>query len=290
MDFEIRKVRSAQGPRKLYAERAECAYRNLFDGLKGKRPKVGAPRFKSRKDNRQSIRFTVNAGWKIIPGVKLRLPKIGDVQVKWFLTLPLTLSTMTAVNDAAGRYFASFVVETDTNEVLPTVAPEIGIDLGLPHFAILSDGTKIGQPPLLRRAEKMLKRERQRLSRKTKGSSNRTKARLKVAHAHARVADRRRDFHHQLSIKLIRENQTVAVEDLVVKGLACRRMAKSVHDVGWSAFTVMLECTVTRYGAHLRANEPVRADISGVLAVRRQGRPQAPACPRLGVRTLRGRP
>ena len=99
----------------------------------------------------------------------------------------------------------------------------IGIDLGLTHFAVLSDGRKIASPRFLRRAEKKLKRAQRALSRKEKGSRNRDKARVKVARAHARVTDARRDFHHQLSTALIRENQAVAVEDLAVKGLARTR-------------------------------------------------------------------
>ncbi|EIV94853.1 transposase [Frankia sp. QA3] len=170
-------------------------YRNFFSSVSGKRKgrPVAPPRFRSRKDDRQAIRFTKNARFAVTAGRKLRLQKIGDVKVRWSRELPAEPSSLTVIRDAAGRYFASFVVQVG-DEPLPPVEDETGIDLGLEYFAVLSDGTKVAAPKFLRRA-------------------------------HARVADDRRDWQHTLSTAIVRENQAVYVEDLCVAGPACRAVS-----------------------------------------------------------------
>ena len=154
-----------------------AAHRNFFASLGGERKsrRAGPPRFRSRKDSRQAIRFTANARFKILPNGRLRLPKVGDIPVRWSRPLPGQPSSVTVIRDAAGRYFASFVVQTDPaadGGRFPQAGQEVGIDLGLAAFAVLSDGTKVSAPRFLRKAEKRLRRLQRAHSRKQKGSQN----------------------------------------------------------------------------------------------------------------------
>ena len=212
------------------------AYRNFFASVTGKRKgrKVAPPRFRSRKDNRQAIRFTKNSRFTVLHNGRLRLPKIGDLAVRWSRTLPSDPSSVAIIRDAAGRYFASFVVQSSAG---PDVATGRDRDRDRPGPDPLRGhvGRHEGAAPkFLRRAARKLKRLQQALSRKQKGSNRRKKAVVKVARAHARVADTRRDWQHKLSTTLIRDNQAVYVEDLCVAGLGRTRLAKSVHDAGWA--------------------------------------------------------
>jgi putative transposase len=229
---------------------ARRAHRNWMNSLTGKRRgrSVGYPRFRNKR-GRQSIRLTRNGF--ALRKTRLYLAKVGEVRVRWSRELPSVPSSVTVIREPDGRYYASFVVERDPTP-LPPVSRTAGIDLGLVSFAMVaaSDGTieTIANPRFLRAAERRLARAQRQLSRTQKESKNRAKARLRVAVAHRRVRDQRADHHHKLALRLIRENQTIAVEDLAVAGLARTRLAKSVHDAGWATFIRLLETKAAQYG------------------------------------------
>lgn len=193
---------------------AHTAYRNFFASIAGKRKggRVGRPRFRTRRDRRQTIRFTRNAHFRITAGRRLRLPGIGELKVVWSRDLPSDPTSVTVIKDAAGRYFASFVCEVEP-KTKPVCGTAVGIDLGLKVFLADSDGTLVPAPRYLRKRERALKRAQEVLSRRRPGSANREKARADVASLHAEVADSRADFLHKLSSRIIDENQVVVIEE-----------------------------------------------------------------------------
>ncbi|MDC0769984.1 RNA-guided endonuclease InsQ/TnpB family protein [Streptomyces sp. HD] len=194
------------------------------------------------------MRFTRN-GFKSRDNGCLFIAKLGDVAVRWSRPLPSEPSSVTIIKDPSGRYFASFVVETEDKPMpeLDLDDTETGIDLGLSSYAVLR-GRKIASPKFFRRQEKKLRRAQRKLSRSQKGSNNRRKAKLAVSRIHAKIADKRRDFIEQETTRITRESQAVYLEDLNVKGMGSGKRAKSVHDQSLGMFARTLEAKCARYG------------------------------------------
>ncbi|MHA7305631.1 RNA-guided endonuclease InsQ/TnpB family protein [Arthrobacter sp. TMN-49] len=186
--------------------------------------------------------------------VLLFLPKIGELRVAYSRILPAAPTSVTLIREAGGRYYASFGVNPEpATMATPTSQRTAGLDLGLIDFAAIAyiDGTreKIPAPTFYRKAARKLGRAQRELARRVKGSKNRAKSRIKVAKIHAKIRDDRQDFTRKIAVRLARENQTVAVETLNIKGLARTRLAKSIHDAGWGAFINDLTHAVQKYGA-----------------------------------------
>jgi putative transposase len=167
--------------------------------------------------------------------------------VEWSRNLPSVPSSVTVIGEPDGRFYASFVVEREATE-LPACDREVGIDMGLARLAVTSDGEVIDNPRFLRAKKRALARAQRALSRKQNGSANRAKARRRVAIVYRKVRETRLDHAHKTALRLVRENQAVYAEDLCVSGLARTRLAKSVHDAGWSQLLRLIEGKAAQYG------------------------------------------
>lgn len=219
--------------------------------------KKGFPKFKSKKNSIDSVKFINNVHFDF-DNWKVKIPKIGWVKLcknKTFDVNNVKLGTLTVTKDKCGDYWCTIVVDDNNPQISKAKISEettVGIDLGIKHYAILSDGTKYGNPKFLEKGQQRLVGLQQGLSKKTKGSKNYKKQKLRIARLHRKIANRRSDFIHKLTSDMVNRFDTICMENLNITGMTQNhRLANPIQSAAWGEFKRQIEYKADMYGKNV---------------------------------------
>ena len=227
------------------------AFQSFFNRCKKKvKGKKGFPKFKSKKNETQS--FKLDGSIYLTDKNHVKLPRIGKVKLKESGYVPTNAEIKSVtISRRGGKWFASCLVESDI-KILPQTDKKVGVDLGIKTLATCSDGTTFENPKALKFNLRKLKRKQRQLSRKRKGSQNYKKAKLKLSKLHNRISNIRKDSLHKATTKIIRENQTIVLENLKISNMLKNHcLAQAISDMSAFEFRRQLEYKAKWYGREI---------------------------------------